>query len=69
MISAPMSGDDYDICTPLLRQLANAEVINSFSYEETISAALIYYTARAEQETLSNDQNVKVQAEGRPVVQ
>lgn len=59
----PMSGDDYDICTPLLRRLANAEVIHAFSYEETISAATIYYTARPEEERPSHNDNDDGQAE------
>jgi len=69
MISVPMSGDDYDICTPLLRQLANAEVIHAFIYEETISAATIYYTAKPEEENSPNDDNDVGQAEGTSAAQ
>lgn len=64
-----MSGDDYDICTPLLRRLANAEVIHAFSYEETESAATIYYTARSEEDKSQNDENDVGQAQGTSAAQ
>lgn len=50
VLAVPISGDDYDICTPLLRRLAHAEIIHAFSYEESISAATIYYAARPDEE-------------------
>lgn len=69
IIAVPMSGDDYDICTPLLRRLCHAEIIYAFAYEETLSAATIYYTARPEAEISSRDENDIDQAEGTPVAQ
>lgn len=69
MVSVHMSGDEYDICTPLLRRLANAEVIHAFSYEETISAATIYYTAKPEEEKPPHDDNDVSQAEGTSAAQ
>lgn len=68
-ITVPMSGDDYDICTPLLRRLAMAEVIHAFSYEETMTpeGALIYYMAKPEEERSQNENDDDGEMEGTSV--
>jgi hypothetical protein len=58
-LDVPMSGDDYDVCTKLLRRLLYAELIHGYWWHEETSTAYIHYSARAEIEELSEDDDNK----------
>lgn len=48
-VMVPMSGEDYDTCTELLRQLLCSGAIHSYQYDETTSSAIIYHFAKVEE--------------------
>jgi hypothetical protein len=54
-LEVAMSGDDYDVCTKLLRRLLYAELIHGYWWHEETSTAYIHYSAKAEDERLPSD--------------
>jgi hypothetical protein len=54
-LEVPMSGDDYEVCTKLLRRLLNAELIHAYWWQEETSTAYIHYSAKVDHEGLPND--------------
>ena len=50
VVVVPMSGDDYDTCTELLKRLLYSGAIHAFAYEDTISSATIYHIAKVDDE-------------------
>ena len=50
IVVVPMSGDDYDTCTELLKRLLYSGAIHAFAYEDTISSATIYHMAKVDEE-------------------
>jgi hypothetical protein len=67
-LAVPMSDDDFDICTPLLRRLAHAKIIHASSYEETMSAATISYIKRPDEETPPRSSEIADQVEETSVL-
>jgi hypothetical protein len=53
----PMSGNDYDTCTELLRRLLNSGAIHAYLYDDTTSSAIVYHFAKVEEEEPPNDDN------------
>lgn len=56
-LMVPMSGDDYDTCTELLRRLLYSGAIHAYLYDDTTSSAIIYHFAKVEKEEPPNDDN------------
>jgi hypothetical protein len=54
-LEVPMSGDDYEVCTKLLRRLLNAELIHAYWWHEETSTAYIHYSAKVDNEGLPSD--------------
>jgi hypothetical protein len=54
-LEVPMSGDDYDVCTKLLRRLLYAELIHAYWWHEETSTAYIHYSTKAEGARLPNN--------------
>jgi hypothetical protein len=63
-LEVPMSGDDYDVCTKLLRRLLYAELIHAYWWHEETSTAYIHYGAKVDNEGLQNDDD-KVKGVGK----
>ena len=49
-VMVPMSGNDYDTCTELLRRLLYSGAIHSYQYDDTTSSAIVYHFAKVEEE-------------------
>lgn len=49
-VMVPMSSDDYDTCTELLRRLLCSGAIHSYQYDDTTSSAIIYHFKKVEVE-------------------
>jgi hypothetical protein len=54
-LEVSMSGDDYEVCTKLLRRLLEAELIHAYWWHEETSTTYIHYSARVNHEGLPND--------------
>jgi hypothetical protein len=63
-LEVPMSGDDYEVCTKLLRRLLCAELIHAYWWHEETSTTYIHYSAKVDHEGLPNDESTTIRSEG-----